>query len=367
MPNRLSFLYVKQFIEAEGYNLLDSIYINNSIVLHLLCSKLHKWGCSFGNFQQGVRCKFCYEENSRYCLDDARNLAISRKGLCLSDQYTNVYCDLEWNCEFGHKWFACFHNVKINGTWCPSCVYRTSFEEFCELVSLKEGKIFSKKEDYKMSSSVMYVSCKFGHRFKTTLNRVKHQNKWCDKCARNDKRFSLSVANKYAQFYGGKCLSELYVDAKSLLLWKCKDGHTWFARLDSIKNNDTWCPSCKCSGPQIKLYNFCKSLFGEKIFLCYRKFNWLKTSKTGSLELDIFIPEIKLAIEYDGVHHYKSIEHWGGIDVLEKQQYRDKLKNKLISEHPEDIKTFIRIPYWEPITEENVRRILKENGVSLCL
>ena len=81
------------------------------------------------------------------------------------------------------------------------------------------------------------------------------------------------------------------------------------------------------------------------------------------MELDIYIPDLKLAIEYDGIQHFKPIEFWGGKEAFEKQQQRDQLKNKLISEHPEDVKIFIRIPYTESIIKENIQRILFDSGV----
>lgn len=45
-------------------------------------------------------------------------------------------------------------------------------------------------------------------------------------------------------------------------------------------------------------------------------------------------------------------------DNKQKTKKLDQRKNKLISEHSEDVKIFIRIPYWEPITEENAKRLL---------
>ena len=81
------------------------------------------------------------------------------------------------------------------------------------------------------------------------------------------------------------------------------------------------------------------------------------------MELDIYIADLKLAIEYDGKQHFKPIDFWGGIEQYQKTQHRDQLKNKLIAEHPEEVKHFIRIPYWEKLTEENVKRILTENKV----
>ena len=47
------------------------------------------------------------------------------------------------------------------------------------------------------------------------------------------------------------------------------------------------------------------------------------------LELDIFIPELDLGIEYQGVQHFKPVEHWGGMEALKELQVRDKKKRQL--------------------------------------
>jgi len=48
-----------------------------------------------------------------------------------------------------------------------------------------------------------------------------------------------NIANKR----GGKCLSEVYINDYTKLLWECKEGHRWESVPASIKQN-TWCPYC---------------------------------------------------------------------------------------------------------------------------
>jgi len=48
-----------------------------------------------------------------------------------------------------------------------------------------------------------------------------------------------------------------------------------------------------------------------------------------NLELDIWIPHLRIGIEYQGEQHYKPVSHWGGQEAFEKQVERDKLKRKL--------------------------------------
>lgn len=50
--------------------------------------------------------------------------------------------------------------------------------------------------------------------------------------------------NKIANERGGECLSDVYIDSQTHLMWKCAVGHVWRAKPNNIKNG-TWCPNCK--------------------------------------------------------------------------------------------------------------------------
>ncbi len=54
-----------------------------------------------------------------------------------------------------------------------------------------------------------------------------------------------------------------------------------------------------------------------------------RCKKLEYLELDIWIPAVKLGIEYQGEQHYKPIKHWGGKAALEKRIANDKKKRRL--------------------------------------
>lgn len=46
----------------------------------------------------------------------------------------------------------------------------------------------------------------------------------------------------------------------------------------------------------------------------------------GRQHFDVWLPEVKIAIEYHGAQHDKPIEYFGGQDAFEKNQYRDEIK-----------------------------------------
>ena len=46
-----------------------------------------------------------------------------------------------------------------------------------------------------------------------------------------------------AKSRNGKCLSPIYKNARTKLLWECAEGHQWEAVPDSVKRG-SWCPKC---------------------------------------------------------------------------------------------------------------------------
>ncbi|NJM11811.1 MAG: hypothetical protein HC889_07920 [Synechococcaceae cyanobacterium SM1_2_3] len=71
------------------------------------------------------------------------------------------------------------------------------------------------------------------------------------------------------------------------------------------------------------------------------------------LELDIWLPEYQLGIEYQGEQHYNVIEHWGGKEGLEKRIANDKKKRWLCNKLGYHL---IEIKYTEEISEELVKK-----------
>ena len=75
------------------------------------------------------------------------------------------------------------------------------------------------------------------------------------------------------------------------------------------------------------------------------------------LELDIFLPEIPLGIEYQGIQHYHPLKHWGGKAGLIKRQEHDARKLNLANQNNVPIVYFT---YTDCITEELVSERIKK-------
>lgn len=87
----------------------------------------------------------------------------------------------------------------------------------------------------------------------------------------------------------------------------------------------------------------------EDIFDDYKCERHCRPNFLEGLEIDIYVPELKLGFEYNGLQHYKPVEHWGGEESLKKQQERDKRKQQLCNQN--DVKLII-IKYDEQLSKD---------------
>ncbi|GHU67842.1 hypothetical protein FACS1894184_08480 [Clostridia bacterium] len=69
------------------------------------------------------------------------------------------------------------------------------------------------------------------------------------------------------------------------------------------------------------LYSIVKGLFPDYSVIYHYRARWLR-----ALELDIYIPEINIGFEYQGIQHYMPQSHLGGKVALNHQRDRDAQK-----------------------------------------
>lgn len=70
------------------------------------------------------------------------------------------------------------------------------------------------------------------------------------------------------------------------------------------------------------------------------------------LELDIYIKELNIGIEYQGIQHFKAVKHWGGKEGLKKTRERDKRKADLCALN---VIKLIYFDHTENLSEELVK------------
>lgn len=365
--NKIKVIYE---IESFGWSYIDGNYKNKKSILTMMCPNRHILQKSLSRLmQENGHCYVCKRnKNCLLKLDVANNIAESNGGRCLSDIYAGNNGKCKWKCSKGHIWDAVYSSVVNNKTWCPMCANNKykSISDAYRVAEHNGGKCLSEK--YVNVKSPLIWKCKCGFIWSSSLDSVKNGGTWCPKCNKGN-YIDIDFVKKYVSSKNGICLSEEYKGGYSKMTFICEKGHKWNTTFRSIYNNKTWCPICAKSinKSQVKLYNIIKEIFDKKkVVYNYKEFDWLKTSKYGKQEIDIWVPHIKLAIEYDGEQHFKPMR-FGSKDEMQKKlkiiQSRDKIKNKKILENKNDVKYFIRISYKEKLTKSNITNILTRQGV----
>jgi hypothetical protein len=118
---------------ARGGKCLSDEYVNRGALLSWECERGHRWESGYNNIAAGCWCPTCGRQSvadqlKGYTIDDMRDIAASRGGRCLSDEYVNASALLSWECGSGHRWKARYRNI-ANGSWCPTCARETNINE----------------------------------------------------------------------------------------------------------------------------------------------------------------------------------------------------------------------------------------------
>jgi hypothetical protein len=211
------------------------------------CSHGHDWQSTIGNRSQGKGCPYCA---GLYPTEDY-NLKIINPDLCrewhpknkksASDYLPKSGKKVWWRCERGHEWYAQIASrTDLEGNTLIGC-------PFCS------GKRASK--NYNLSTE-----------------RPELLTDWCYE--KNQVKPTELTPNSHTKVW-----------------WKCMKGHTWFASPHN-RRNGTGCPNCthQTSRAEIRILTELMAIYE----------NVISRHKIDGLELDIYVPDLKVGVEYDG-------------------------------------------------------------------
>jgi hypothetical protein len=297
-----------------------------------------------------------------------QDLAARRGGRCLSKKYTNMHTKLWWKCAKGHKWDATPDSIK-RGNWCRRCgreksaeARKLGIEVARQLAKERGGKCLS--EVYINARSPLLWQCKEGHQWSAPLDSVKNQGTWCRRCYGTAK-LSIEEMHRLAKERGGKCLSKKYVNARTELRWQCIALHKFEKTPDQAKRGG-WCPECSTGLGERICRAFFERIFGKKFPRSHPK--WLVTHAGNRLEIDGYCKSLGLAFEHHGEQHYSTSSRYiTSKKGLRKRQEVDRLKRKLCKAQGIVLIEIPEIPNRLPIAEIKrfVGKLCKRCGVPL--
>ena len=269
----------------------------------------------------------------------------------LIDEYKGSDIKMKTICPNGHEYCVTRSNFR-KGRRCPKCngIEPIKYEDVKEYIE-KHNYILLEKE-YINNRTKMHMICPCGHDCYITYSSFKNTGTRCSECSGNKKK----------TFEELKCIFEnegytlLEMMEKRMVKVLCPHGHEWTVRYDAFISGQR-CPKCgmKFKG-EIKI---CEILDNMKLkYETQKLFEGCKLKRL--LPFDIYIPSLNIAIEYDGIEHYKPTTFGGSYT---KEQLQERFEKRIICDHIKEVYckqnniTLIRIPYFE---YEKIKEILSQ-------
>jgi len=158
MSRKLTYEFVKESFESEGYTLLSKEYINNHTKLNYRCYESHEHSIDWNHWQRGHRCITCFG-NIKYTIDHVRESFEKEGYILISKEYANDCTKLDYRCSNNHI-HSMIWNSWQQGHRCPTCSGQTkptinnsswkgglSYEPYCPIWSDKEYKQYIRDRD----------------------------------------------------------------------------------------------------------------------------------------------------------------------------------------------------------------------------
>jgi hypothetical protein len=256
-------------------------------------------------------------------LEEMHEYAKKRNGKCLATEYLNSHTRYLWEDSEGNQWLACWYNYKQRGGWSKKAGYEKNAKALIKynidminekFAKPKGGKLIS--TEYKNTRTKLEWEDSQGRRFFMTLANVIN-GQWspfekADKIGNLKRKYDPEFCHKYAESHGGKFLStELtIIRSRDPMKWQDKNGEVFYRNLYDILTNPFIAP--KKSMGEYEISEFLKQHNIEFSPHCRKTLN-------TKFELDFYIPEKKMAIEYHGLK-------WHTEEKLGKNYHLNKLK-----------------------------------------
>jgi hypothetical protein len=172
--------------------------------------------------------------------------AVKMGGSCEDLKYLGNKHKMSFICSKGHAFQHTFNKIFSRGEWCQVCVLDRqlfSINAIQEYVKNKGGTFTGEPKTVR---SYIGLTCKDGHKWRTKVERLLYQSRWCPECAKSFKgdRLTIDVVKELAIKKNGLCISNNFVDRMQPLDFSCAEGHSWKTSAFAVFYAQSWCPCC---------------------------------------------------------------------------------------------------------------------------
>lgn len=232
-----------------------------------------------------------------------------------------------WKCSIcGHEWKAPVKN-RAKGSGCRICGIkrahdktRLSTEDFIARLNIANPDVQVISEYSGTNNKIMCRGRKCNHEWSALPYNLLNGS-GCPVCSAGKIRIKLTKSNKQFQeeiktVNQSVIPLDEYINEKTKIHFQCKRcGNVWLATPDAVLRGQG-CPACNHSNTSFfekVIYECMQIVFPENEIVA-------RDRKTIGLELDVFIPSMKIAIEYGAWH-------WHRKQIVKDQDKRDRCKD----------------------------------------
>ena len=315
----------------------DQIAAHSNKPYYWLCEKGHSFISSPDKRTRGYNCPYCSNRTVLPGFNDLEstfpNIAAEwdfSKNIGSPKDYTHrsTY-KAHWKCsKCGKEWAARIRD-RVDSKWksCPTCTASKRGEVRHQLELKRKGSIthslLIKEWDYeknkkgpqeytpKSNEEVFWICSKCGYHFKAKISNRVRRNGGCACCrglvhVKGINDLTTTHPKLAAEWHPVKNNGLLPADVSygmaKKVWWICPEGHEFQASLNH-RSHGTNCPVCN-SGRQTSFAEQATFYYIKKIFP--DAINRYTDIFDNGMELDIYIPSLRFAIEYDGSFWHKT-------------------------------------------------------------
>lgn len=232
-----------------------------------------------------------------------------------------------WKCSNGHEFKQSIELRTVRGYGCPYCANRKVLMGYNDLSTThphiakewyqEKNGILRPTDMIAGSNKKVWWLCAAGHGYEQTIYKRTMRGQSCPYCSGhkaweglNDfqTRFPEIVKEWHPTKNDNLKPTQVTYGSGKKVWWKCPVGHEYQAIVRDRGIGGTNCPIC---------WSRFSTSFGEQAVWYYVKkiypdaLNKFKELFDFSMEFDVYIPSIKVAIEYDGCYWHQSEEVYG--------------------------------------------------------
>lgn len=302
------------------------------------CSLGHSWSARISNraiLNRG--CPICYEQKRK------NNRVTPEAGKSLQDIYPKIASEWHptkngdllptqvkpysnktvwWQCVHNHEWEATIGKRTLDGSNCPFCSNKRILAGFNDLSTTHQYLLnewdYDKNdvlptEVLATNNMKVWWKCKEGHSWKTQIYVRTKMGCGCPYCAPYNSKVKEGfndlatthpvLAKEWDYNKNGSLLPTRFsYGSDQKIWWICSKGHSYHTSITN-RSSGTGCPTCAkethTSFPEQAIHYYCQQItHAENRYLI-----------DGKTEVDIYLPEYQIGIEFDGYYYHREKEN----------------------------------------------------------